>query len=268
MVWRPRATVKRCRRLVGTSVSIELSVGQACSLPAGTRLIPSKPPNQHTASSVALHARSPAASSHDSKCLDIKASSPVPISAMIEYSKVLRLKLKTTTSGKCRAPGICDLRDAVDLTGGKAENGEAGGEAAERRAVALTGVWDFDGGVLTCALAVSLAIGCDLAGRAISGGRGGEDGRLMCGRLRKIAFTRTRNMDVCRGEDAQESCPTSSFLCPRASRVEVYVVLQALVDSSSLVAALGRHRLVFPATSLSISLARQRLPMAQCCQLL
>jgi hypothetical protein len=174
--------------------------------------VPSKPPNQHTASSTALQASSPAASSHDSKRFEIEASSPVPISAMSEYTSVLRPKLKTTTSGYCRASGTCDLRAGVDLTGAKDDDGEAGGEAAERRAVALAGVESLGWAVLTTfVLGVSLETDCDLAGRAIAAGGDCEDGRSICGTLRKMALTRMRNMDVCRGGEAERPGPTSSF---------------------------------------------------------
>jgi hypothetical protein len=181
--------------------------------------IPSKPPNQHTASSAALQASSPTASNHDSKRFDIKASSPVPISAMSEYSSVLKPKLKTTTSGNCSAPGTCVLRRGGDLTGVKADEGEAGGEAAERRAVLLTGVGNLGGGVLTpFALGVLLEMDCDLAGRAIVAGGDCEDGRSSCGTLRKTALTRIRNMNVCRGEGAERLGPASSFSAHQQSR--------------------------------------------------
>lgn len=131
---------------------------------------------------------------------------------MSEYSSVLRLKLKTTTSGNCRATGIWDLSGGADLMGVNAEDGEAGGETAERRVVVLTGVENLGGGVLTTfALAVSLEMDCDLAGRAIAADADCEDGRSICGTLRKIAFTRMRNMDDCQGENAEMPCPTSSF---------------------------------------------------------
>jgi hypothetical protein len=163
------------------------------------RVVPSKPPNQHTASNTAFQASSPAASSHDSRCFDIEASSPVPISAMSEYSRVLKLKLKITTSGNCSGTGICDVRGGVDLTGVNAddgEDGEAGDEAAaERRAVVFAGVGNLGGGVLTTlALGVSLERDCDLAGRAMAGGGDCEDGRSICGTLRKMALARMRNM--------------------------------------------------------------------------
>jgi hypothetical protein len=139
---------------------------------------------------------------------------------MSEYSSVLKLKLKTTTSGNCSVTGICDLRGGIDLTGAKGDVGEAGVEAAERRAVVLTGVGNLGGGVLTTfALGVSLEIDCDLAGRAIAAADGDcEDGRSICGTLRRIALTRIRNMDGCRGEDAEMSCPTSSFSVNQESR--------------------------------------------------
>jgi hypothetical protein len=183
------------------------------------RVVPSKPPNQHTASNTAFQASSPAASSHDSRCFDIEASSPVPISAISEYSSVLKLKLKITTSGNCNAAGICDLCGGVDLTGVKAEDGEAGGEAAERRVVVLTGAGNLGGGVLTTfALGVSLEMDCDLAGRAIAADGVCEDGRSICGTLRRIALARIRNMGDCRGEDAEMSRPTSSFSVTPESR--------------------------------------------------
>jgi hypothetical protein len=162
-------------------------------------VIPSKPPNQLTPSNTAFQARSPAASSHDSECIDIEASSPVPIVAINEYRSVLMLKLRITTSGKCNSAGICDLRGGMDLTGVKDDDGEAGGEAAERRAAALTGVGNLGGGVLTTfAFGVSPAIDCDFAReRAMVAVDVGEDGRSMCGTLRKIALTRMRNMDEC-----------------------------------------------------------------------
>ena len=159
-------------------------------------VIPSKPPNQHTPSNTAFQARSPAASSHDSECIDIEASSPVPIAAINEYSSVLMPKLRITTSNPA---GICDLRGGMDLTGVKGDDGEAGGEAAERRTVALTGAGNLGGGVLTTfAFGVSPAIDCDFAReRAMAAVDDGEDGRSMCGTLRKIALTRMRNMDEC-----------------------------------------------------------------------
>ena len=162
-------------------------------------VIPSKPPNQHIPSNTAFQAKSPAASSHDSECIDIEASSPVPISAMSEYSSVLMPKLKITTSGNCNSAGICDLRGGMDLAGVKGDDGEAGGEAAERRTVALTGVENLGGGVLmTFAFGVSLAIDCDFAReRAMAAVDDGEDGRSMCGTLRKMALTRMRSMDEC-----------------------------------------------------------------------
>jgi len=162
-------------------------------------VIPSKPPNQHTPSNTAFQARSPAASSHDSECIDIEASSPVPIAAINEYSNVLVLKLRITTSGNCNLAGTCDLRGGMDLTGVKVDDGEAGGEAAERRAVALTGVGNLGGGVLTTfAFGVSPAIDCDFAReRAMAAVGDDEDGRSMCGTLRKIALTRMRNIDEC-----------------------------------------------------------------------
>ena len=159
-------------------------------------VIPSKPPNQLTPSNTAFQARSPAASSHDSECIDIEASSPVPIVAINEYRSVLMLKLRITTSNPA---GICDLRGGMDLTGVKGDDGEAGGEAAERRTVALAGVGNLGGGVLTTfAFGVSPAIDCDFAReRAMTAVDDGEDGRSMCGTLRKIALTRMRNMDEC-----------------------------------------------------------------------
>lgn len=54
-------------------------------------------------------------------------------------------------SGKRNASGICDLRGGTALTGVKAPDGETGGEAAERRALALTGAGNLGGGVLTVA---------------------------------------------------------------------------------------------------------------------
>ena len=130
----------------------------------GFRIVPSKPPNQHTASSTAFQASSPAASSHDSRCFDIEARSPVPISAINVYSSVLKLKLKVNTSGNRSEPGICDLRGGIDFTGVKADDGEAGGEAAERRAGVLTGAANLGAGVLTTfALGVSLETDCDFA---------------------------------------------------------------------------------------------------------
>jgi hypothetical protein len=174
--------------------------------------VPSKPPNQHTASNTALQTSRPAASSHDSKRFDIEASSPVPISARREYSSVLKLKLKTTTSGNCRAAGTCDLRGGVDLTGVKADDGEIGGEAAERRVVVLAGVGNLGGGVLTTfALEVLLETDGDLAGRAMAADGDGEDGSSICGTLRKMALTRIRNMNDWREEGAEWSGPASSF---------------------------------------------------------
>ena len=88
----------------------------------------------------------------------------MPISAINEYSSVLKLKLKTTTSGNCSGTGICDLRGSIDRTGVEDDAGEAGGEAAERRAVALTGAGNLGGGVLTpFAFGVSLEADCDFA---------------------------------------------------------------------------------------------------------
>jgi hypothetical protein len=131
---------------------------------------------------------------------------------MSEYTSVLRLKLKTTTSGYCRACGTSDLRAGVDLTGAKDDDGEAGGEAAERRAVALAGVESLGWAVLpTFVLGVSLETDCDLAGRAIAAGGDCEDGSSICGTLRKMALTRMRNMNVGRGGEAERSGPTSSF---------------------------------------------------------
>jgi hypothetical protein len=123
----------------------------------------------------------------------------VPIVAINEYRSVLMLKLRITTSGNCNSAGICDLRGGMDLTGVKGDDGEAGGEAAERRAAALTGVGNLGGGVLTTfAFGVSPAIDCDFAReRAMAAVDVGEDGRSMCGTLRKIALTRMRNMDEC-----------------------------------------------------------------------
>ena len=69
-----------------------------------------------------------------------------------------------TTNGKRKASGICDLRDGTVLRGVKAPNGEAGGEAAERRVAALIGAAFLDGGVLTVfGVGVSSTTDCDLA---------------------------------------------------------------------------------------------------------
>jgi hypothetical protein len=62
---------------------------------------------------------------------------------------VLKLKLKINTSGNCSEFGICGLRRGIDLTGVKADDGEAGGEVADRRAVVLTGTADLGAGVFT-----------------------------------------------------------------------------------------------------------------------
>jgi hypothetical protein len=118
---------------------------------------------------------------------------------MNEYRSVLMLKLRITASGNCNLAGTCNLRGGMDLTAAKGDDGEAGGEAAERRAVALTGVENLGGGVLTTfAFGVSLATDCDFAReRAMAAVDDGEDGKSMCGTLRKIALTRMRNMDKC-----------------------------------------------------------------------
>ena len=88
----------------------------------------------------------------------------MPISAINEYSSVLKLKLKTTTSGNCSGTGICDLRSGIDLTGVEDDIGEVGGEAAERRTVALPRVGNLGGGVLTpFGFGVSLEVDCDFA---------------------------------------------------------------------------------------------------------
>ena len=69
-----------------------------------------------------------------------------------------------TTNGKRNASGIWDLRGGVALRGVNTPDGEAGGEAAERRVVVLTGAGNLGGGVLTVfALGVSSATDCDLA---------------------------------------------------------------------------------------------------------
>lgn len=181
----------------------------------------------------------------------------MPISARSEYSSVLKLKLKTTTSGNCRAAGTCDWRGGVDLTGVKADDGKVGGEAAERRAVVLTGVGNLGGGVLTTfALGVSLDTDCDLAGRAMAADGDGEDGRLICGTLSKMALTRIRNMNDWREEGAEWSGPASSFSLLINSRVGTFVLFcPALVNPASLVAARS--------TSLSHSPATTHFPSLQ-----
>ena len=119
----------------------------------------------------------------------------MPTSATNEYSNELRVKLKRTTSGKRNEGGICDLRIGGAILEVGTDDGDAGGEAGERREDAFAGVGNLGGGVLTgFAAGVSLDMDCDFARRAIAAGFGRGGGACIWGRLKKMALVNTRNM--------------------------------------------------------------------------
>ena len=165
---------------------------------------------------------------------------------MSEYSSVLKLKLKITTSGTGMRPESGKGAAALIWQVWRLMTARLVGElqSAAQWAWLVLEIWGGESWRLSRWECYSRQTAIWQA-RAIAGGGDCEEGRSMCGTLRKSALTRIRNMDVCRGESARLSGPTSSFCVHEGSRGKFVLLCQLYLIRRPWQMLVWRHRPVF-----------------------